>query len=106
VNYSITSVNLAINGNSVIATGYNNAPTQMMGTLSGNTFSATATIYADPDGFGIGGCDETYTITGTFSSPTMWSGTFTRTFTVSPGIFAGCGNCTNNVATITRATRQ
>jgi hypothetical protein len=106
VNYSITSVNLAINGNSVIATGYNNAPTQMVGTLNGNTFSATATIYADPDGFGIGGCDETYTIAGTFSSPTMWSGTFTRTFTISPGIFAGCGNCTNNVATITRATRQ
>jgi len=45
---------------------------------------------------GAGGCTETYTLTGTFTTNNTWTGSFASRF--SGGSFA-CGDCVNNTIT-------
>ena len=69
---------------------------QMTGTITscetGGTFTVSKSFPAS--------CTATYTLTGTFTSPTHFNGTFSVTFT---GF--GCPNCTNQTFNIS-ATKQ
>ena len=68
IDFNITSFGFGESGNSLLVTG---APTNMTQTPmpSGSQFSATGQI--------PGGCTEIYTLSGTFSGPGNYTGTFT-----------------------------
>jgi cysteine-rich repeat protein len=85
VNYTFSCVNFAVFGGtnlSVTANSGGGQPCVMNGTVDAlGNFTATCTLY--------GGCDEIYTISGSFTSNNEWSGTFSASFVGS------CYNCTN-----------
>ena len=70
-------------------------PGSMSGTFSSPTsFSASNAISS-----GGAGCDETYTLSGTFTSDASMAGVLTATFFDASG-FGGCFNCTNQTWSI------
>jgi hypothetical protein len=87
VDINVDTLYFADGGSSMTVTGM---PCSMVGASpgSGGTFSVTCTI--------PGGCPETYSLSGTFDTPTHWTGTLRAQF--GPGSCAGCVNQTWSVA--------
>ncbi|MFO0748401.1 MAG: DUF4215 domain-containing protein [Myxococcota bacterium] len=92
VDYDIRTVTMTIVGSSITVYGAPSAPGTLSGTISGNTFSATLVL--------PGGCKETYTLSGTFSDATAWTGSFTRQYTPSGGFGGGCFDCVGAVTPV------
>lgn len=87
VNVQMNAVEITQTGDAITVDARNTQPGLMTGTRTGNTFSATNFIGTG----GSLGCDETYTITGTFNP----NGTIT--FSLSIGFSGTCLGCTSTV---------
>jgi len=85
VSYSIGTMVFSDSGTVLIVTG---APCPMSGpSAAGGTINVSCTL--------AGSCDEIYALTGTFTGPDTWTGTFTATFVGS------CFDCLNQSTPVT-----
>src|SRR6185295_2927754 len=100
LNYSAWVFTNQGGGNIRVAGSPGGTPPALVGTLNCNdsTFTVTVTVPG-----GSGGCTETYSIQGRFTSDTSWSGTFRAMFTG-----AGCSmtNCINQTFLVSGKTNH
>ena len=85
ININITQWTFANIGGNLRVTAGSQIPAMnglMVSCQTGSVFSVTGTL--------PGTCTETYTLTGTFSSPSQFSGTFTMNYTPTSG---SCFDC-------------
>jgi hypothetical protein len=96
VSFSINAFTLADSGSALLVDGTPNDPKQLRDapTPTNGSFSASGTK--------TGGCDETYTLTGTFTDADHWAGTYSAEY-----VGAQCAQttCTNQSWAVS-ATRQ
>jgi hypothetical protein len=83
VSFDIATMTFSDSGAVLIVSG---APCSMTGaSASDGTIDVSCTL--------TGSCDETYALSGAFTGPDTWDGTFTATFT--PASAGACFDCTN-----------
>ncbi len=97
-NYSAWEFTNQGSGNIRVTGSPGGSPPALTGTINCNdsTFAVSATVPSGP-----GGCTETYSLQGRFTSDTSWGGTFRVMFTGS-----GCGvtNCLNQTFPVSGTT--